>query len=34
LKGRQFLSDEDVIAAAKTWLNGQSSDFFWVAFES
>jgi hypothetical protein len=28
LKGRQFLSDEDVIAAAKTWLNGQSSDFF------
>jgi len=28
LKGRHFLSDADVIAAAQTWLYGQHSDFF------
>jgi hypothetical protein len=27
-KGRQFSSDTEVIAAAKTWLNGESSDFY------
>jgi len=27
-KGRHFSSDAEVIAAAKTWLEGQSSDFF------
>jgi len=32
LKNCHFSSDEEVIAAAKTWLNGQPSDFFkWVA---
>ena len=27
LKGRSFSSDAEVIAAAETWLDGQSSDF-------
>jgi len=31
LKGRHFSSDTEVIAAAETWLDGQSSDFFLVA---
>jgi hypothetical protein len=33
LKGRNFSSDAEVIAAAKTWLDGQTSDFFfeWLA---
>jgi histone-lysine N-methyltransferase SETMAR len=28
LKGHQFLPDMEVIAAAETWLDGQTSDFF------
>ena len=28
LKARHFSSDAGVIAAAETWLDGQSSDFF------
>jgi len=28
LKGRHFSSSAEVIAAAKTWLDGQPSDFF------
>jgi len=28
LKGRQFSSDAEVVAAAETWLDGQSSEFF------
>jgi len=28
LKGRHFSSDAAVIAAAETWLDAQSSDFF------
>jgi len=28
LKGRHFSSDAEVIAAAKTWLDGQPSEFF------
>jgi len=28
LKGRNFSSDAEVIAAAETWLDGQLSDFF------
>jgi hypothetical protein len=33
LKGRHFSSDAKVLAAAKTWLDGQTSDFFfeWLA---
>ena len=33
LKGRHFSSDAEVIAAAKTWLDGQLSEFFfeWLA---
>ena len=34
LKGPHFSSDVEVIAAAETWLDGQSSDFFWVACKS
>jgi len=34
LKGRQFSSDAEVIAAAETWLDGQTSDFFLVACTS
>ena len=32
-KGRHFLSDAEVIAAAETWLNGQPSEYFveWLA---
>jgi len=33
LKGRHFSSDAEVIAAAKTWLNGQLSEFFLSALE-
>ena len=28
LKGRHFSSDSEVIAAAETWLDGQTSEFF------
>jgi len=28
MKGRYFSSDEEVIATAATWLDGQPSDFF------
>jgi len=28
LKGRHFSSDAEVIAAAETWLDGQTSEFF------
>jgi len=28
LKGRHFLSDAEVIAAMKTWLDGQPSELF------
>jgi histone-lysine N-methyltransferase SETMAR len=28
LKGRHFSSDVEVIAAAETWLDGQTSEFF------
>jgi len=28
LKSRHFLSDVEVIAAAETWLDGQTSEFF------
>jgi len=28
LKGRHFLSDVEVIAAAETWLDGQPYEFF------
>jgi len=28
LKGRQFSSDAEVIAAAETWLDGQTSETF------
>jgi histone-lysine N-methyltransferase SETMAR len=28
LKGRNFASDAEVIAVAETWLDGQSSEFF------
>jgi len=33
LKGNHFLSDEEVIAAAETWLDGKISSFFfeWLA---
>jgi hypothetical protein len=33
LKGPQFSSDAEVIAAAETWLEGQPSEFFfeWLA---
>jgi len=33
LKGHHFWSDEEVIAAAETWLDGQPSEFFfgWLA---
>ena len=34
LKGRHFSSDAEVIAAAETWLDGQTSEFFWVACKS
>ena len=31
LKGRHFSSDAEVIAAAETWLDGQSSDYFFLS---
>jgi len=34
LKGRHFSSDVEVIAAVGTWLDGQPSEFFWVASKS
>ena len=35
LKCPHFSSDAEVIAAAETWLDGQTSDFFfWVAWKS
>jgi len=34
LKGGNFLSDAEVIAAAETWLDGQILFFFWVACRS
>ena len=34
LKGRHFSSDAEVIAAAKTWLDGQISEIFLVACKS
>jgi len=33
LKVRHFSSDAEVITAAETWLDGQSSEFFWVAWK-
>jgi len=34
LKGHQFTSDAEVIAAAEIWLDGQLSEYFWVACKS
>jgi hypothetical protein len=34
LKVRHFSSDMEVIAATETWLDGQNSEFFWVACRS
>ena len=34
LKIRHFSSDAEVIAAAETWIDGQLSEFFWVACKS
>jgi len=35
MKGRHFSPDAEVIAAAETWLAGQTSDFFfWVAYKN
>ena len=34
LKGRYFSSDVEAITAAETWLDGQTSEFFWVAWKS
>jgi len=31
LQGRHFSSDAEFIATAETWLDGQLSEFFWVA---
>ena len=31
MKGRHFLSDPEVIAAAGTWLDGQHSEFFFLS---
>jgi len=33
LKSRHFSSDEEVIAAAETWLDGQPSDFFFSGLQ-
>jgi len=33
LKGHHFSSDAEVIAAAKTWLDGQHSEFFLSGFQ-
>ena len=32
LKGRHFSSDAEVIAAAETWLDGQTSEFFYFVW--
>jgi len=34
LKGCHFSSDTELIAAMETWLDGQPSEFFWVACKS
>jgi len=34
IEGHHFSSDAEVIAAAETWLDGQTSEFFWVACKS
>jgi len=34
LKCRHFSSDAEVIAVAETWLDGQYSEYFWVACKS
>ena len=34
MKDRDFSSDAEVIAAAETWLDGQTSEFFSVACKS
>ena len=34
LEVHHFSSDAEVIAAAETWLDGQQSEFFWVAYKS
>jgi len=34
LNGRHFSSYAEVVAAAETWLDGQLSEFFWVACKS
>ena len=34
LKSRHFSSDAKIIAAAETWLDGQSSECFWVVCKS
>jgi len=34
LKGRHFSSDAEVIAAAETWLDGQTPEFFFAACQS
>ena len=34
LKGRHFSSDAEVIAAAETWLDGNTSEFFLSGFQS
>ena len=34
LKARHFSSNAEVISAVETWLNGQTSEFFWVACKS
>ena len=31
LKGRHFSTDAEVIAAAETWLDGQTSDIFFLS---
>ena len=33
LKGRHFSSDAEVIPAAKTWLDGQPSEFFLIGLQ-
>ena len=33
LKGLNFSTDAEVVAAAETWLDGQPSEFFWVAWK-
>jgi len=33
LKGCHFSSEEEVIAAAETWLDGQISEFFFIGLQ-